>query len=181
MSFYSNGYGAPVPEVLTAPVAYHAVVLRRSFRGPRGEVRDVPPATGEGRSCPPYLCQVGRMTADPPMLVSGRPRRWSRCPGAQGHGKSNSFDRQRMLGYGGVLVADPWLQNQFTQVELLRLRSKFQLQDLCWSMAGLVWAWSSPYRMGEGEKEEEGGRRAKKKQGKEEGRKGGGGIRKKKK
>ncbi|RRT61394.1 hypothetical protein B296_00044219 [Ensete ventricosum] len=29
-------------------------------------------ATGEGRSCPPYPCQVGRMMADPPMLVSGR-------------------------------------------------------------------------------------------------------------
>ncbi|RWW37164.1 hypothetical protein BHE74_00057758 [Ensete ventricosum] len=70
--FYSNGYGAPVPEVLTAPVAYHVVVLRRSFRGPRDEVRGVPPATGEGRSCPPYLCQVGRMTADPPMLASGQ-------------------------------------------------------------------------------------------------------------
>ncbi|RZR73876.1 hypothetical protein BHM03_00029162 [Ensete ventricosum] len=70
--FYSNGYGAPVPEVLTAPVAYHVVVLRRSFRGSRDEVRGVPPATGEGRSCPPYLCQVGRMTADPPMLASGR-------------------------------------------------------------------------------------------------------------
>ncbi|RZS27271.1 hypothetical protein BHM03_00060719, partial [Ensete ventricosum] len=38
--FYSNGYGAPVPEVLTAPVAYHAVVLRRSFRGPRGRPYD---------------------------------------------------------------------------------------------------------------------------------------------
>ncbi|RZS22343.1 hypothetical protein BHM03_00055097, partial [Ensete ventricosum] len=35
MGFYSNGYGAPVPEVLTAPVAYHAVVLRRSLDGPR--------------------------------------------------------------------------------------------------------------------------------------------------
>ncbi|RZR93244.1 hypothetical protein BHM03_00021704 [Ensete ventricosum] len=34
--FYSNGYGAPVLEVLTAPVAYHVVVLRRSFCGPRG-------------------------------------------------------------------------------------------------------------------------------------------------
>ncbi|RWW13172.1 hypothetical protein GW17_00023133 [Ensete ventricosum] len=34
-SFYSNGYGAPAPEVLTTLVAYHAVVLRRSFRGPR--------------------------------------------------------------------------------------------------------------------------------------------------
>ncbi|RWW60675.1 hypothetical protein BHE74_00032309 [Ensete ventricosum] len=35
--FYSNGYGAPVPEVLTAPVAYHAVVLRRGFRGSRDQ------------------------------------------------------------------------------------------------------------------------------------------------
>ncbi|RWV81998.1 hypothetical protein GW17_00056537, partial [Ensete ventricosum] len=29
-------------------------------------------AAGEGRSCPPYLCQVSRMTTDPPMLVSDR-------------------------------------------------------------------------------------------------------------
>ncbi|RRT84629.1 hypothetical protein B296_00004695 [Ensete ventricosum] len=67
-----NGYGAPVPEVLTTPVAYHVVVLRRSFRGPCGEVRGVPPVTGKVGLAPPYLCQVGRMTADPPMLVSGR-------------------------------------------------------------------------------------------------------------
>ncbi|RWW39862.1 hypothetical protein BHE74_00054764 [Ensete ventricosum] len=72
MGFYSNGYGASVPEVFTAHVAYHVVVLRRSFRGPRGEVCGVPLATGEGRSCPPYLCQVSRMTTDPPMLVSDR-------------------------------------------------------------------------------------------------------------
>ncbi|RWW14468.1 hypothetical protein GW17_00021769 [Ensete ventricosum] len=70
--FYSNGYGAPVPEVLTAPIAYHAIVLRRSFRGPCGEVRGVPTATGEGLSCTPYLCQFDRMMADPPMLASGR-------------------------------------------------------------------------------------------------------------
>ncbi|RRT75503.1 hypothetical protein B296_00009486 [Ensete ventricosum] len=38
MSFYNNGYGAPVPDVLTAPVAYHTIVLRRSFRGPRGVI-----------------------------------------------------------------------------------------------------------------------------------------------
>ncbi|RZS12595.1 hypothetical protein BHM03_00044064 [Ensete ventricosum] len=74
MGFYSNGYGALVPEVITAPIAYHAVILRRSFRGPRGAVHGVPPATGEGRSCPPppFLCQVDRMTTDPPMLVSDR-------------------------------------------------------------------------------------------------------------
>ncbi|RRT44535.1 hypothetical protein B296_00042297 [Ensete ventricosum] len=39
MGFYSNGYGAPVAEVLTAPVAYHAIVLHRGFRGPRGRVQ----------------------------------------------------------------------------------------------------------------------------------------------
>ncbi|RWW03838.1 hypothetical protein GW17_00032972, partial [Ensete ventricosum] len=65
-------YEASVPEVLTAPVAYHVVILRRSLRGPCGEARGVHPTTGERRSCPPYPCQVGRMTADPPMLVSGR-------------------------------------------------------------------------------------------------------------
>ncbi|RZS12358.1 hypothetical protein BHM03_00043787 [Ensete ventricosum] len=37
---------------------------------------------------PPYLCQVDRMTTDPPILVSGpimsgQPRRWSNYPGAQ--------------------------------------------------------------------------------------------------
>ncbi|RZS08630.1 hypothetical protein BHM03_00039632 [Ensete ventricosum] len=71
-SFYSKGYEASVPEVLTAPVAYHALVFRRSLRGPCGEARGVHPATGECRSCPPYPCQVGRTTVDPPMLVSGR-------------------------------------------------------------------------------------------------------------
>ncbi|RWW49510.1 hypothetical protein BHE74_00044429, partial [Ensete ventricosum] len=58
--------------VITALVAYHAVVLCRSLRGPRGEVRGELLATGERRPCPPYLCQVGRMTADSPMLVLGR-------------------------------------------------------------------------------------------------------------
>ncbi|RWW58655.1 hypothetical protein BHE74_00034447 [Ensete ventricosum] len=88
-SFYSNGYGAPVPEVLTAPIAYHAIVLHRSFRGPRGEVRGVPTAIGEGRSCTPYLCQFDRMMADPPMLASGwaQSRRVGHVvgPNVQGH------------------------------------------------------------------------------------------------
>ncbi|RWW23883.1 hypothetical protein GW17_00011843, partial [Ensete ventricosum] len=70
--FYSKVYEVSVPEVLTTSVAYHAIVLHRSLRGPCGEGRDVLPATGERRSCPPYPCQVGRTTADPPMLVSGR-------------------------------------------------------------------------------------------------------------
>ncbi|RRT49614.1 hypothetical protein B296_00005729 [Ensete ventricosum] len=44
MSFYSKGYEASVPEVLTAPVAYHAVVLHRSLHGPCGEASGVLPA-----------------------------------------------------------------------------------------------------------------------------------------
>ncbi|RRT48154.1 hypothetical protein B296_00024929 [Ensete ventricosum] len=70
--FYSKGYEVSVPEVLTAPITYHAVILHRSLRSPCGETRGMLPATGEHRSCPPYPCQVGRMIADPPMLVSGR-------------------------------------------------------------------------------------------------------------
>ncbi|RWW27116.1 hypothetical protein GW17_00008459 [Ensete ventricosum] len=54
--------GAPVPEVFTVPVAYHAIVLRRNLHGPRSEVRGVLPATGEHWLCPPYLCQVDRLT-----------------------------------------------------------------------------------------------------------------------
>ncbi|RWW37170.1 hypothetical protein BHE74_00057753, partial [Ensete ventricosum] len=42
--FYSNSYGEPVPEILTAPVAYHAIVLCRSLRSPYSEVRSVLPA-----------------------------------------------------------------------------------------------------------------------------------------
>ncbi|RWW89732.1 hypothetical protein BHE74_00001221 [Ensete ventricosum] len=54
-AFIVKGYEASVPEVLTVPVAYHAVVLHRSLRGPYDEAR-----------------VVGRTTAGPPMLVSGR-------------------------------------------------------------------------------------------------------------
>ncbi|RRT63171.1 hypothetical protein B296_00006244 [Ensete ventricosum] len=39
MRFYSNCYRVPVPEILTAPVAYHVVVLRHSFRGPHGQAQ----------------------------------------------------------------------------------------------------------------------------------------------
>ncbi|RRT77520.1 hypothetical protein B296_00001413 [Ensete ventricosum] len=37
MGFYSNGYRAPIPEVITAPATYHAIVLHRSFRDPRAQ------------------------------------------------------------------------------------------------------------------------------------------------
>ncbi|RWV81145.1 hypothetical protein GW17_00057462 [Ensete ventricosum] len=37
-----------LPEVLTAPVAYHAIVLRRSFRGPRGARELIRLNTGSG-------------------------------------------------------------------------------------------------------------------------------------
>ncbi|RZR77324.1 hypothetical protein BHM03_00002364 [Ensete ventricosum] len=50
---------------------------------------------GKGcRPCPPYLCQVGRTTADSSMPVSdrlpvsGRPRRLANCPRARGHDDS---------------------------------------------------------------------------------------------
>ncbi|RRT33118.1 hypothetical protein B296_00048001 [Ensete ventricosum] len=69
--FYSNSYGVPVPEVLTVSVAYHAIVLRRSLRGPCGAVRGVLPPLGNvglasltsvrsvvRRLTLPYLCQA---------------------------------------------------------------------------------------------------------------------------
>lgn len=36
-----------------------------------------------------------------------------------------------MAGYVGVLVSDPWLQNQFTQVELRTLKSSVSLTVCC--------------------------------------------------
>ncbi|RWW16200.1 hypothetical protein GW17_00019927 [Ensete ventricosum] len=72
MGFYSKGYEAFVPEVLTAPVAYHVIILRRNLYGPCDEGRGVLPAIGERRSFPPYPCQFGRTTTDPPMLVLGQ-------------------------------------------------------------------------------------------------------------
>ncbi|RRT33282.1 hypothetical protein B296_00057773 [Ensete ventricosum] len=72
MGFYSKAYEAFVLEVLTAPVAYHVIILRRNLYGPCDEGRGVLPAIGERRSFPPYPCQFGRTTTDPPMLVLGR-------------------------------------------------------------------------------------------------------------
>ncbi|RWW36633.1 hypothetical protein BHE74_00058330, partial [Ensete ventricosum] len=67
-----NHYGAFVPEALILPIAYHAAALHHAVRGPCGEARVVLLATGACRPCPPYLCQVGRTTTDPSVLVSGR-------------------------------------------------------------------------------------------------------------
>ncbi|RWV87430.1 hypothetical protein GW17_00050571 [Ensete ventricosum] len=108
MGFYSNGYEAPVPEVLTTHVTYHAVVLRHSFHGPHGEVHGVPPATKEGRSCPPYLCQVGRMTADPPMLASGRAqsRRVGHVVGPNVRGRKDMADK--LSGCRDDCPRSPW-------------------------------------------------------------------------
>ena len=36
-----------------------------------------------------------------------------------------------MSGFVGILVSDPWLQNQFTQVELRSLKSHVILIELC--------------------------------------------------
>ncbi|RZR70763.1 hypothetical protein BHM03_00001343 [Ensete ventricosum] len=61
-----------VPEALILLIAYHTVAPHHVVYGPCGETRAVLPAIGGCRPCPPYPCQVGRTTADPSMLVSGR-------------------------------------------------------------------------------------------------------------
>ncbi|RWW44510.1 hypothetical protein BHE74_00049718 [Ensete ventricosum] len=97
-AFIVKGYEASVPEVLTVPIAYHAVVLRRTLRGPCDETSVVLPATGERQPCSSYPFQVDRTTVGPPMLVSSRlqSRRQANCPGARGHG-SQGFGRESDL------------------------------------------------------------------------------------
>ncbi|RRT33198.1 hypothetical protein B296_00058345, partial [Ensete ventricosum] len=66
--FYSNGYEAPVPEVLTVSVAYHLYFVTASVVLPvRCTVCLLP--LGKVDLAPPYLCQVNRTTVDPPMPV----------------------------------------------------------------------------------------------------------------
>ncbi|RWW44689.1 hypothetical protein BHE74_00049529 [Ensete ventricosum] len=64
IGLYSKGYEASVPKILTAPVAYHAVVLRRSLRGPCDEARGVLAATGNVGLAPltPIRSAVRRLT-----------------------------------------------------------------------------------------------------------------------
>ncbi|RWW90181.1 hypothetical protein BHE74_00000668 [Ensete ventricosum] len=52
--FYSKCYKTFVPKVLSVLVAHHAIVFRRSLRGPCSEARVVFPAVGACRPCPLY-------------------------------------------------------------------------------------------------------------------------------
>jgi len=36
-----------------------------------------------------------------------------------------------MSSHWGIIVSDPWLQNQFTQVELRSLKSQVNLSSYC--------------------------------------------------
>ncbi|RRT38977.1 hypothetical protein B296_00040690 [Ensete ventricosum] len=116
--FYSKGYEASVPEVLTAPVAYHAIVLRRSLYGPCGKARSVLLATGERRSCPPYPRQVDRTTADPPMLMSGRlqSRRVSHIVGP------TVREHRNMVGGAGDV--------HVVSIRRVRYRAQFHVREL---------------------------------------------------
>ncbi|RWW66151.1 hypothetical protein BHE74_00026495 [Ensete ventricosum] len=72
MSFYSECYRSFVPEVFTAPIAYHVVILHHTVRGPCSETRVLLAATVACRPCPPYPCQVGHTIDDSSMPVSSR-------------------------------------------------------------------------------------------------------------
>ncbi|RWW35477.1 hypothetical protein BHE74_00059598, partial [Ensete ventricosum] len=70
--FYSNSYGASVPQAIILFIAYHTAVPHHAIHGPCDEVRAVLPTVGGCRPCPHYPCEGDRMTIDPSMLVSGR-------------------------------------------------------------------------------------------------------------
>ncbi|RWW65858.1 hypothetical protein BHE74_00026805, partial [Ensete ventricosum] len=72
--FYSNSYGISVTEALILFIAYHTAAPHHTVRGPCGEARAVLPTVAGCRPCPPYPCQVGRMTFGPSMLMPGRLR-----------------------------------------------------------------------------------------------------------
>ncbi|RRT35716.1 hypothetical protein B296_00028373 [Ensete ventricosum] len=60
-----------VPEIFIASIAYHAVILLHTVRGPCSETRVLSVATVV---CRPYLCQVDRTIANSSMPVLGRLR-----------------------------------------------------------------------------------------------------------
>ncbi|RWV86775.1 hypothetical protein GW17_00051288, partial [Ensete ventricosum] len=64
-----------VPEIFTASMAYHAVVLLHAVRGPWGEACVL---SAIAVACQPYLCQVGHTIASSYMPMSG----WLRCVGS---------------------------------------------------------------------------------------------------
>ncbi|RZS16834.1 hypothetical protein BHM03_00048887 [Ensete ventricosum] len=69
LSFYSGCYRSFVLEIFTASMAYHAVVLLHTVRGPWGEACVLPTAAV---ACRPYPCQVGHTIVGSSMPVSSR-------------------------------------------------------------------------------------------------------------
>ncbi|RWW11928.1 hypothetical protein GW17_00024428 [Ensete ventricosum] len=67
-SFYSGYYRSFIPEIFNASMAYHAVVLLHTVRGPCSEVRVLPTAA---MACRPYPCQVDRIIVGSTIPVSG--------------------------------------------------------------------------------------------------------------
>ncbi|RWV99163.1 hypothetical protein GW17_00037948 [Ensete ventricosum] len=55
-AFIVSATGRFVPEVLTIPIAYHAIVLHHTFRGPCNETHVLLPVVVACRPCPPYPC-----------------------------------------------------------------------------------------------------------------------------
>lgn len=55
-----------------------------------------------------------------------------------------------MSGHWGILVSDPWLQNQFTQVELRSLKSQVSSSWLIWSARMELFEYSMffPWKIG---------------------------------
>ncbi|RZS23979.1 hypothetical protein BHM03_00056996 [Ensete ventricosum] len=68
MSFYNECYRSFIPEIFTASIAYHVIVLLHTISGPRSEALVLPAAVV---ACRPYPCQVDRTIANS-MLVLGR-------------------------------------------------------------------------------------------------------------
>ncbi|RRT37388.1 hypothetical protein B296_00015663 [Ensete ventricosum] len=70
-SFYSECYRSFIYEIFTASIAYHAIVLLHTVRGPCSEAHVLPAVAV---ACQSYPCQVGRTIADSSMPVPGRLR-----------------------------------------------------------------------------------------------------------
>ncbi|RRT53792.1 hypothetical protein B296_00033433 [Ensete ventricosum] len=68
-SFYSGCYRSFVPEIFTASITYHVIVLLHTVRGPCSEARVLHVAVV---ACRPYLCQVDHTITNSFMPMSGR-------------------------------------------------------------------------------------------------------------
>ncbi|RRT52134.1 hypothetical protein B296_00007037 [Ensete ventricosum] len=78
MSFYNECYRSFVPEIFIASMAYHAVVLLHTVRGPCSEAHALPAAAV---ACRPYPCQVGMTSSDSSSSIRIVP-----SPGSRGIG-----------------------------------------------------------------------------------------------